>query len=292
MACMHNNRITLSREGTFILAFCIIDSHAFFYKNQTVAKHILNYSPKERLKRKFTSKQDWVRPTLISGIETSGHYYCLEENALELRQLFFQEGIIFKIALKDEFRIKSMSHKDLSINVLPDSWHAIEQWCGRLSVTYSGQGLPSISFHVLQTLLKQGNQRETISGQEKADILDAYNNKCAICGSRGKLELDHICRHSESFGGANELQPLCQACHLTKTMLESRNLDNTVFGSSFSKPAWDQYVTSDKLPPLVYKYRETDKECLIADVKKCRRRALEYNPYPIPVFSHLTTSGH
>ena len=45
-------------------------------------------------------------------------------------------------------------------------------------------------------------------------------------------------------------------------------------------------MESERIPPLVFKHRECEAPaCLVADVKRCRRRALEYNPYPIPVFS-------
>ena len=126
-------------------------------------------------------------------------------------------GSVFKITMKDEARVKCMKHKDLVIHVLPEKWQQIEQWCKTLNVAYAGQGLPAISFQVLQHLMKTDNQREIITGEEKCAILEQYRHRCAECGSRGKLQFDHIVRHSESYGGAKELQPLCEPCHLQKT---------------------------------------------------------------------------
>ena len=45
-------------------------------------------------------------------------------------------------------------------------------------------------------------------------------------------------------------------------------------------------MESERIPPLVFKHRECEAvQCLVADVKRCRRSVLEYNPYPILVFS-------
>ena len=110
----------------------------------------------------------------------------------------------------------------------------------------------------------------------------------AFCGSNSKtIEFDNIVRHSCSFGGTPQTQPLCSSCHLIKTGNESRNMDGCIFGSSFSKRACDDYVQSDGLPPLVYKHKEVTAQCqyMVADVKRCRRRALEFTPYKIPIFS-------
>ena len=130
--------------------------------------------------------------------------------------------------------------------------------------------------------------RVPLTGEEKAVILEKYNHKCAFCSSKTKLEFDHIVRHSCSFGGAPECQPLCFQCHALKTSNESRNMEGSIFGSSFSKRAWDDYVESERLPPLLYKMKEVKPEvaCMVADVKRCRRRALEFTPYKIPIF-HL-----
>ena len=43
MVCLHNNRPTLTHQGTPILAFNILSDHTHFYKSQGVAKQILNW---------------------------------------------------------------------------------------------------------------------------------------------------------------------------------------------------------------------------------------------------------
>ena len=145
-------------------------------------------------------------------------------------------------------------------------------------------GLPAISFQVLQHLMKELNVRESLSGEEKCAIPESVDHRCAFCGGRAKrMEFDHIVRHSESFGAAPECQVLCQPCHQLKTSNEARNLEGILFSSCFSKRAWSDYVESERIPPLVFKHREcVAEQCLVADVRRCRRRAPEYNPISDP----------
>ena len=41
---------------------------------------------------------------------------------------------------------------------------------------------------------------------------------------------------------------------------ESRSLDSDVVASYFEKTAWDQYVLSPRLPPLVHKFKDLPDE--------------------------------
>ena len=62
-----------------------------------------------------------------------------------------------------------------------------------------------------------------------------------------------------------------------------------MFGSSFSKGAWTQHVKNERLPPLVWGYRDVvpNAAYMVADVKRCRRRAFEFTAHKIPIFSPL-----
>ena len=128
--------------------------------------------------------------------------------------------------------MRTMPHEKSEICVLPHHWERIEDWCEKLGIPYAGQGLPAISFQVLQHLMKELNVRESLSGEEKCAIHESFDHRCAFCGSRAKrMEFDHIVRHSESFGAAPECQVLCQPCHQLKTSNEARNLEGTLFSS-------------------------------------------------------------
>ena len=80
LVCLHNNRPTLSQQGAPILAFCIVDCHAYFYKNQAVARKVLQWRDTggERLKRKFRHTKAWVRPQELNTLEGAAQRGCLE----------------------------------------------------------------------------------------------------------------------------------------------------------------------------------------------------------------------
>ena len=57
----------------------------------------------------------------------------------------------------------------------------------------------------------------------------------------------------------------------------------------FNPEVYEQYVGSPRPPPLVYKVKEVDDiaGCEIADVRRCRKRALQFNVHDLPIFSPL-----
>ena len=183
-----------------------------------------------------------------------------------------------------------MTWGKIKLSVMCENWEKVETFFKKLKLDYCGQGLAGGTFEALQCLIKRNNIRTTLTGQEKAKVLEACDYRCAFCGSKSKrLEFDHVVRHSESFGGAPQVQALCASCHLLKTNAESRNMDGCIFGSSLSKSAWDQYVESERLPALVLKHKEvaSNTHYRVADVIRCRRRALQLSAHRIPIFSAL-----
>ena len=186
--CLHNNRPTLTHQGAPVLAFNILSDHTYFYKSQSVAKQILKWGGgvKEVLKRKHCRTRVWIRPgqlpeTLVSA---SGNFFCQEEDVTSIRQQLLLLDIVPKITLKDESRIKSMSYKRCRIEVLPPNWQQIDQWCSKLGVVYSGQSLPTASFEVLSSLIKELNVRETLSGEEKTASWNATSTNARTAEPR------------------------------------------------------------------------------------------------------------
>ena len=56
-----------------------------------------------------------------------------------------------------------------------------------------------------------------ITAKDWTDILEKYDKKCLCCGSREKLEMDHVV--PLSIGGSNtkdNIQPLCRSCNARK----------------------------------------------------------------------------
>ena len=148
------------------------------------------------------------------------------------------------------------------IHSLPENSEQIKDWLGQLNIglEYRGEGLPNVALKVLQRLVKGNRTREWLTGEKKAELLEEYDFKCAMCDSRSsELEWDHVCRLSESFG-QQEFQPLCPACHKDKTEKEATSYDEDQLASHFEKLTWDQYVASPRPPPLVYRAKQVPEE--------------------------------
>jgi hypothetical protein len=68
-------------------------------------------------------------------------------------------------------------------------------------------------------------------------------------------------------------------------------MDDNVLASSFEKAVWEQYVCSPRPPPLVHRVRALPEGGLvgyeIADVRRCRKRALEFSVHELPIFCVL-----
>ncbi len=71
--------------------------------------------------------------------------------------------------------------------------------------------------------------------------------------------------------------------------MESKTHDADHFSSDLEKSVWEQYVLSPRPPPLVHRVREVKglAGLEIVDVRRCRKRALEFNVHPLPVFCPL-----
>ena len=57
-----------------------------------------------------------------------------------------------------------------------------------------GQGLPAISVQVLLLLVERGKTREYLTGEQKAELLQAHGSRCALCG-----QTSHDTRYHTEF---------------------------------------------------------------------------------------------
>ena len=80
------------------------------------------------------------------------------------------------------------------------------------------------------------------------------------------------------------LQALCLECHRNKTALEFSHA--TTLESRFSRRAYEAYVESPRLRPLVFKLNshKPDHICHGIDVVRCRKNALAHARFPAPIF--------
>eukprot|EP00973_Karenia_brevis_P010760 1457316-Karenia_brevis.AAC.1 len=71
-----------------------------------------------------------------------------------------------------------------------------------------------------------------------------------MCGGRSsELEFDHIHALSASFG-EQSFQVLCRTCHAVKSHEEPREYEQDVLSSHFNATVWQDYVKTDRPPPL------------------------------------------
>ena len=119
-------------------------------------------------------------------------------------------------------------------------------------------------------------------------VLAEQEYQCKLCAApitAATCELDHIVPVHQSFSAqAQNLQALCLEWHRNKTALEYSHA--TTLESRFSRRAYEAYVESPRLPPLVFKLNshKPDHICHGIDVVRCRKNALAHARFPAPIF--------
>ena len=303
---VHNEAVIETLPGSPILAFTVHEGHSYFYKAPRVRLALMRRRTGEVTKLKKAQRSATTPLTTewkpwADEIE-DGHFFVQEEELPTVRAWFLAQKKHPKVMMKDELRPRGLLYNltkrgdgqvgTCFVHSLPENSEQIKDWLGQLNIglEYRGEGLPNVALKVLQRLVKGNRRREWLTGEKKAELLEEYDWRCAMCDSRSSsMEWDHVCRLSESFG-EQEFQPLCPACHKEKTEKEARSYDEDQLASHFEKVTWDQYVASPRPPPLVYRAKQVPEEFpgfMIADVRRCRKNALEYCTHPLPVFCPL-----
>ncbi|HSG20437.1 MAG TPA: hypothetical protein VLA31_06670, partial [Burkholderiaceae bacterium] len=304
-AVVHNEQVIESLPGRPVLAWTVHEAHCWFYQTPQVRRAL--QQRRTGAATKLRKVQGCSKVPLASewrewrGEIAEGHFFAPEEELPIIRGWFLSFGKPVKVLLKDTTRPRALVYQmrpridqvagTCTVPGVPEKWEEIQSWCDRLGLEYRGEGLPGTALKALQTLVKRNRERVYLDGEQKAALLEQYGHRCAACGAASsQLEWDHVARVSDSFG-AQEFQPLCTACHKDKTSLESRSLDTDILGSSFELTVWKQYVESPRPPPLVYRVRalpeQLEENFLIADVQRCRKRALELSAHDLPMFCVL-----
>ena len=305
-AIVHNEQVIETLPGKPVLAWTVHEGHCYFYSSAQVRKTLqqrrvgaVTKLRKAQAASKVPLASEWKEWT---GEIADGHFFAPEDELMIIRAWFLGCGKNPKVLMKDEarpralvFHIPKRAHGGPAgtcyIHGVPEHWRAIEAWAARLGLEYRGEGLPATALKALQHLVKRNRERVWLTGEEKAELLEEYGHRCAACGAASsQLEWDHVARLSDCFGAAQAFQPLCSACHREKTDTESRSLDTEILASSFSLSVWQQYVQSPRPPPLVFRMRALPEDLRgfeIADVQRCRKRALELSAHELPMFCVL-----
>ncbi len=161
-----------------------------------------------------------------------------------------------------------------------------------IKMDYYGEGLPAISNKALTALLRHGNQRKYLEDEEKAELMKQQDFKCGICGdplSFRNTEFDHIAPLCATIG-EQVFSAVHQHCHSRKTAEEERPLDDDPLTSHVSVAVWKSFIDAPAPPALTYCNQEIQdtQHALILDVRRCRKRCLEYCADDLPVLSPLS----
>jgi hypothetical protein len=145
---------------------------------------------------------------------------------------------------------------------------------------YRGESYAAFGENLRLALSKQ---RRDIPASTRQKVIAKYKGCCAACGEESStLELDHITAVAD--GGGNEpenLQPLCGACHATRSEAQRLTTFANAWYSELSAETLDALLEADKPQQLVFGDGTT--HCLELDVAKCRRWAIEKASTPLPV---------
>lgn len=156
------------------------------------------------------------------------------------------------------------------------------------NVEYHGEGMPSFIDACVDSILIK--DRRYLTREQERECRAAHDGACARCGSRERLQYDHVVPLSQ--GGTNELsnfQMLCRECHVLKTQGERAprpHLLQSQFGLatldlflSTPKPKqqsgswWSETLEAHGLPQP-----SDDQQYPCIDVVGCRRNALLQRP--------------
>ena len=260
------------------VAFTSWNGHAFFYKSaRTVARCEPMGERKAGETPEFKDWREW------EGEVGSGHFYT--EDLEQVRRELLAEGHCPKVVMRSMsewrcLRLRVRGGEDCVICAFHEDLDVLQAWMGRLGLPYRGQRLAGAASEVFLHLLKA---RRDPPGSRQT-VLAEQDHQCKLCAApitAATCELDHIVPVHQSFSAqAQNLQALCLECHRNKTALEFSHA--TTLESRFSRRAYEAYVESPRLPPLVFKLNSHKPDGI--DVVRCRKNALAHSKFPAPIF--------
>ena len=272
------------------VAFTSWNGHAFFYKS---ARTVARCEPigdraqaKYRGERKAGETPEFKDWREWEGEVGSGHFYT--EDLEQVRRELLAEGHCPKVVMRSMSEWRCLRLRCAAASCVICAFHedldVLQAWMGRLGLPYRGQRLAGAASEVFLHLLKA---RRDPPGSRQA-VLAEQDHQCKLCAApitAATCELDHIVPVHQSFSAqAQNLQALCLECHRNKTALEFSHA--TTLESRFSRRAYEAYVESPRLPPLVFKLNSHKPEriCYGIDVVRCRKNALAHSKFPAPIF--------
>ena len=77
------------------------------------------------------------------------------------------------------------------IHGMPQHSQETLAWVERLGLEYRGEGLTGSALKALQALVRRSRERVYLDGEQKAELLELYEFRCAICGGPSGSGLAH-----------------------------------------------------------------------------------------------------
>jgi len=240
-----------------VLAFIVDENHCYLYSCPRVRAALMKRDMVQGIKLKKAQGASTTPPMcewILWGKEIApSHDSCNDPELDAVRSWFMNRNRHQRVLLKDCVQARALSYTCtqrldgcsglLVTHGLPEHCGEIHLWVKKLDlgINYQGQGLAGSSLKVLKILLRAKQERVFLDGEAKARVMEQFDHRRALCGSRGGLQMDHIARVSDSHL-QQAFQPLCMECHSNKTRLESRKHEDDELSSHFELGVWHDYV--------------------------------------------------
>ena len=169
-----------------LLEIQLCEDHCWFYADAAVRRALSKRNPNTAQLRKG------VKPTQTPAASewkmfeqevAPGHFWAKEDDISQVMAWMLQNRINPKVILKDETRIRTLivhlGREACYVHSLPETSADLQKWLANLNIglEYHGEGLPALSLKVLQCLVKKSRERVTLTGEQKAEILDSVRFK-------------------------------------------------------------------------------------------------------------------
>jgi len=206
-----------------------------------------------------------------------------------------RDNVVIQITFKNEADENVIICVDTNYGQNID-YEQIKNVANQNGMEYTNEGVGSVVMKILENKTK--TKRIQFTDEEETEIINLYNDKCALCNEKyNKYEIDHI--NSLASGGTNEidnLQPLCIECHKQKTKEENEigiYRVNDEVSSTFNDKVIKQIVNTSlfKSWQFVEKVnpKPDDLEAFKIDMNKCRRNITYFSNFEFPVYSIMDT---
>ena len=154
-----------------------------------------------------TPASEW-RAWQNGGPIEPGHFWAWADDMGSVRAWFLEGRRSPKVVMKDEIETRMLIYNLRKgeegfpgvcyVHSMPAHSSEMEQWLARLNIEgllqYRGEGLPSLSLKVLQTLVKRSRERVWVNGEEKAGGSGGVRVLLRLARFKGRIRVRSHCQ--------------------------------------------------------------------------------------------------